>query len=313
LNSRTTRLAPSPTGTLHLGHARTFLFTWALARSLGWRIVLRLEDLDHTRVRPGAHEETLELLRWLQIDWDGPIRVQSADLEPYRSAMHDLAAQSRIYRCERTRSDVARIVGAPHADERVDAHPSSLRPSDPAAWTFHDEAANYRLRVDEGIITIDDHVAGSRSFEPFAETGDFIVWSKLGVPAYQLAVTVDDARTEITDVVRGDDLLSSAARQEIIYRHLGADPPRWWHLPLITDPSGRRLAKRAGDQRLTVYRDAGVSGAAVIGLMAYWCGVIDRRQPLSGEEVVARFDAARLPAHPVALTDQDIAWLMENR
>jgi len=313
LNSRTTRLAPSPTGTLHLGHARTFLYSWALARTQGWRIVLRLEDLDHTRIRPGAHEETIDLLHWMGMDWDGPVRVLSRNLEPYRDAMRRLERDRRIFRCDRSRRELIQDIGAPHAGEGEAPHPAHLRPADEAAYRFADEHVNYRLCVDEETVRVEDRIAGLHHFRPIDEAGDFLVWSKLGVPAYQLAITVDDGADGITDVVRGDDLLASAARQQIVHRLLDQPIPLWWHLPLVTDGAGQRLAKRRGDQRLAVCRDAGIPGDAVIGLVAYWCGLRDAPEPMSAANLLKEFDPQRLPRDPVALTDPLIAWLMEQR
>jgi glutamyl-tRNA synthetase len=306
----TTRLAPSPTGTLHLGNARTFLITWTLARQQDWRIVLRIEDLDVQRVRPGAAEQAIEQLRWLGIDWDeGPL-VQSHDLEPYHAAMRTLASDRRVYACELTRKQIEHAASAPHSGEGELRFPPELRPRDNAAWMFDRESTNYRLVVNAGDVAIRDEFVGGRWFDPSRESGDFIVWTKTGMPAYQLAVVVDDARQGITEVVRGDDLLPSAARQHLLYRALGLPPPRWWHLPLVTAADGRRLAKRDGDTHLETCRQRGIAAERVIGLIAAWSGVVDRPEPMSADAFRQGFTLGTLPREPVPLTQEQLAWLM---
>ena len=275
--------------------------------------MLRLEDLDRTRVKPGAHEETIELLRWLGMDWDGPPRTLSDTLDPYRAAMRHLEAHERIFRCDRSRRDLLLAIGAPHADDGETPHPASLRPTDESAWRFTDEQAGYRLCVDDEAVHVHDHLAGAHTFHPAQEAGDFPVWSKLGVPAYQLAISVDDGADRITDVVRGDDLLASAARQQIVHAALQQAAPQWWHLPLVCDEEGRRLAKRSGTHRLTICRDAQIPGDAVVGLVAYWCGVVEAPAQLSPAAFLRHFDPAALPSDPVRLTQRQLTWLMEQR
>lgn len=308
-----TRLAPSPTGVLHMGNARTFLVNWALARQRGWKIVLRIEDLDRTRVRPGAAEQTIDLLRWLGIDWnEGPL-FQSHDLDPYRDAMKRLAAARCAYACSRTRKQVEQAASAPHAGEGETRFPPELRPaaSDVAAWRFDHCDTNYRFVAPDERIEIDDLFAGRSVHDPFHECGDFIIWTKLSVPAYQLAVVVDDARQGVTDIVRGDDLLPSAARQRLLYRALGMKTPNWWHLPLVVGDEGRRLAKRHGETHLQMHRTAGVPAERIIGLLASWCGIGSRTSPtaLSAGDFLARFDIAMLQRSILRFTPEDHAWL----
>ncbi|MDZ4755878.1 MAG: glutamate--tRNA ligase family protein, partial [Phycisphaerae bacterium] len=291
---RRTRLAPSPTGALHLGNARTFALTWALARNQGWEIMLRMEDLDGPRVRDGAVEATLDVLRWLGLDWDGHVRQQSQDLAPYRSALERLG--NAVFRCERSRKDVRSAASAPHRDDGESRFPPSLRPEQRAlqGWTDGADHVNYRLLVDPANVPVHDELhdelCGAQGFDPGAEVGDFLVWTKLGVPSYQLAVVVDDLAQGITDVVRGDDLLPSAARQLLLRRllwsdqHSGPGPDasvRWWHLPLVYGPDGRRLAKRQDATSLESLRNAGVSQERVLGLLAWWSGFTDRPVPCS--------------------------------
>lgn len=305
-----TRLAPSPTGTLHLGNVRTFLITWALARSRGWRIVMRMEDLDRQRVQPDDTEVILDSIRWLGMDFDEGPYVQSADLEPYRQAMRNLATQRTVFACALTRKQIQAAASAPHRDDGELRFPPDMRPADDAAFTFAHDESNHRFVVQERDIDITDAFAGTVTFNPHREGGDFVIWTRLGVPAYQLAVVVDDARQGITDVVRGDDLLASATRQSLIYRALGLTEPRWWHLPLVLGPDGRRLAKRQGDSQISTYRAAGIRPERIIGLMAHWCNITAARMEMSANDFLQAFDIATLSRSPVTFTADDHQWLM---
>ncbi len=323
-----TRLAPSPTGALHLGNARTFLINWALARQAGWRILLRIEDLDGPRVKPESVQQSIDLLRWLGIDWDeGPL-LQSADLTPYERAMMQLGRRGHIFSCPLTRRQIAEAASAPHdegdeggeGDEGDDRHelrfPPELRPAraETGRFEFHPRATNYRFLVPDRPITIDDRFAGTVTRNPGREVGDFVLWTKSRTPAYQLAVVVDDARQGVTDVVRGVDLLPSAARQQLIYEALGLPLPQWWHVPLVLGPDGRRLAKRHGDTRLLIYRETGVPVERIIALIAGWCGINagpgTGRAALSARDFLEAFQPATLPEQPVTFTEDDHRWLI---
>ncbi len=321
--ARRTRLAPSPTGGLHLGNARTFLLTWALARNLGWEILLRMEDLDGERVKPGAIDETRAALEWLGLDHDGVEHVQSEHRERFAHAMRKLGAAGRIFRCERSRKDVRTAASAPHREDGETRFPPSLRPG-PDAFRFDDEMVNHRLLVEPGPEHVVDELHGTLTFDPGSEVGDFLVWMKLGVPSYQLAVVTDDMHQGITDVVRGDDLLASAARQQLLYRALGHAPPRWWHLPLVYAADGRRLAKRHDDTSLASLRAAGVRRERVLGLLATWCGFLSEPHECSLDDFRVRVTPDTLralvarerdsaertrPTHCV-VTEESIRWLL---
>lgn len=303
-----TRLAPSPTGALHLGNARTFLANWALGRQRGWRIVMRMEDLDGPRIKPESAAEALELLHWLGIDWDGDVLTQSHDLEPYRHAMRTLCAAGRTYPCTLTRTEIEAVASAPQDGT---ATPAGIpRPDDAGrAVDFREEDHNYRLLVDDTPVELLDRFAGPHRIDLREAGGDFVVWTRRGTPAYQLSVVVDDLRQRVTDVVRGDDLLDSAARQTLLYNALGGTPPRWWHLPLVVGPDGRRLAKRHGDTRLSFYRDAGTAPERVLGLLAVWCGCIPSPREMTVQEFLETFEPDRIPRSPITFTDKDHAWL----
>lgn len=271
---------------------------------------MRMEDLDGPRVKPEADRQALKTLVWLGLDHDGDVLHQSHDLTPYRQAMATLAAMNLVYACDLTRSQIAEAVTAPHVDDHETTFPVELRATDPAAFAFGRDNTNYRLVVPDESIEIADEIADASTFNPAREVGDFVVWTKRGVPGYQLAVVVDDIRQGVTDVVRGDDLLRSAARQALIYRALGATPPRWWHAPLVLGPDGRRLAKRHGDTRIETYRRAGVPAERIIGLLGYFCGVSPSREPMTAETFRESFELARLDREPVTFTPEDHQWLM---
>lgn len=311
-----TRLAPSPTGDLHLGNARSLLLNWALARHEGWSIVLRHEDLDAHRASPETCRDIERSMSWLGLDWDeGPIR-QSDDLEPYRTAMSRLGAARRVYRCEMSRREIREALGAPHAGGEL-RFPASLRPSDPDDIGFTDPDAGHRFMMDEGPETVRDELHGVVEFDPASEAGDPVVWTRDGRPGYQLAVVVDDLRHGITDIVRGDDLLPSAARQQRIARALeDAPPPRWWHLPIVHDADGRRLAKRDGDAGLLGLHTAGVSAERVVGLLLHASGLVAERSPRAASDAIGLIDRASLrtlvsreAARPCRITPEDLAWL----
>lgn len=305
----TTRLAPSPTGALHLGNARTFLINWAMARHAGWNIVLRIEDLDGPRVKPSVIDLTIDLLRWLGIDWDGNPTLQSSDWSPYEDAMRTLASRGLVYRSELTRSQVEAAAGAPQEGSGEARFPPELRPR-LSPTTFNKVGAGWRFATPDGDVIFEDTFAGPQRINPHATIGDFIVWTKRDQPAYQLAVVVDDARQGVTRVVRGDDLLDSAARQLLLYRALGlACEPTYTHLPLVLGPDGKRLAKRHGDTRLDTYRAAGVTAERVRGLVAFWSGFPGPRRPVTAREFLLGLDVNRIPRSPVTFTPEDERWL----
>jgi glutamyl-tRNA synthetase len=316
-----TRLAPSPTGALHLGNARTFLVTWALARQRGLRVVMRIEDLDSPRVKPGAVESILGTFRWLGMDWDNPEPlVQSRDLEPYRAAIRILAARGLVYPCSLTRTEIEAAASAPQEGSHETSYPRHLRPAlksldfDGVDRGTGPEGTNWRFAVPDRPVPFDDDFAGPQSPDISRIVGDFVVWTRRGQPAYQLAVVVDDHRQGVTSVIRGDDLLDSAARQLLLYRALGLAPePRHMHLPLVLGRDGKRLAKRHGDTRVEHYRSLGVPPGAVVGLVAGWCGCTEEgsgRREMSTAEFVRALDSSSIPRTPVVFGPEDDQWLL---
>ncbi len=309
VQNHTTRIAPSPTGALHLGNARTFLINWAIARQQNWSIVLRIEDLDTPRVKPGVIERTIDTLAWLGLDWDsGPI-IQSENLARHHAAMESLAERRMVYPCSLTRSQIEAAPSAPNEGDHESRFDASLRPQS-IPDEFHDAGTNWRLIVNRGVVEFDDAYCGTQSIDPSKTIGDFVVWTQRSCPSYQLAVVVDDHHEGITEIVRGDDLLDSTARQLTILNALGYTPtPRYTHLPLVRGSDGRRLAKRHGDTRIDHYRKDGTNLERMIGLLGYWSGITDTRTEMSTSDFLGAFDLDTLPREDIIFTPEDDQWL----
>ncbi len=304
-----TRLAPSPTGALHLGNARTFVINWVLARRHGWRVLFRIEDLDGPRVKPEAVGQVQDTLRWLGLDWDGQPTIQSDDFEGHASAVGRLARLGLAYPCELTRREIAEAASAPHdgaADPTPSTRPDPLAPSD-----FDRPDSNWRFVSPDRAVRFSDQFLGARETHPRADAGDFVIWTKRGTPAYQLAVVVDDARQGVTQVVRGDDLVASTGQQVLLYEALGLEPiPTYTHLPLVVGPDGRRLAKRHGDSRVEHYRQHGVPLERILGLLGSWSIPNQPRTAMDLAEFAGRFDLDTMPRGPARFTPEDDAWLL---
>jgi glutamyl-tRNA synthetase len=298
------RLAPSPTGAQHVGNARTYLLAWLSARSQGGRLLLRIEDIDSPRVKMGADQAILDDLQWLGLDWDGEPIVQTTRLAQYQRALEELKQQEMVYPCTCTRGDIERAASAPHLEHEGPVYPGSCAfrtASD--AETLGDRPYAWRLRTNDEMLTWDDGFLGPQLLSP-AASGDFVVWKSAGTPAYQLAVVVDDAEGGVTEVVRGDDLVPSTPRQLLLYRHLNKIPPRFFHVPLVIGPDGRRLAKRHGDTRLSSLRGSGVSAESLLGLLAWSCGWIDRIEPIAARDLLPLFRWDSIPHQPFVLTPE---------
>ena len=314
-----TRLAPSPTGALHLGNVKTFVLNWLLARQRGWRVVMRIDDLDGPRVKPEAAERALDLLGWLGLEWDGPVLRQSEDLSVYRDALQTLEARGLTYLCPATRSEIQAAASAPHEDEHEQRYPGLYRPrivdGVRVMREFPPDADTaVRLLAPDREVAYRDEWAGPQRTNVQQHVGDFIVQTKAGLPSYQLATVVDDARQGVTHIVRGEDLLRSVPRQQLVYDALGLGPlPRYYHLPLVYGPDGHRLAKRHGDTRAARYREAGVSAPRLLGLVGYWSGVLPQREEASLDTLLARLEAADpLPGEAVTFSQEDEQWLLRN-
>ena len=284
------RLAPSPTGFLHLGHARTFWTAQERARQQGGVLILRNDDLDSTRYKMEFVDAMLEDLRWFGFEWSegpdlgGPFAPynQSQRMEVYRAALEKLRAGGFIYPCTCSRKDIQAATRAPHAnDDDEPIYPGTCRENaergarnaeqtaegaqrSSSALRTPRSAFNWRFRVPDGeTIAFTDGNCGEQKFVAGKDFGDFVVWRHDGVPAYQLACAVDDAAMQITEVVRGADLLVSTARQILLYRALGQPPPKFFHCELLRDAQGVRLAKRHDALSLRALRARGLSAVAL--------------------------------------------------
>ncbi len=305
------RLAPSPTGHLHLGHARSFLLAWWHARSRGGRIILRLEDLDVERVKPAMLDATIEDLRWLGLDWDREPYVQSSGVADIDAAAESLLARGLAYPCICTRKEIFAAVSAPHGGENATIYPGTCRGKFPTladAEQATGRPAALRFRVPDVIVRIDDALQGVREYDARMMLGDFPILRRVGKPAYQLAVVVDDARQGVTEIVRGADLLESCARQWLIQEALGYRHPRWWHVPLVTDEFGRRLAKRSDDVSLARLRSAGTDPGQIVSWVARSSGIAAPPR-VHARELVDRFDMRLLPRAEVRITRADLKKL----
>jgi glutamyl-tRNA synthetase len=278
------RFAPSPTGAMHLGNARTALLAWLCARSAGGQMVLRIEDLDRARILPGSEDRALDDLRFLGLDWDeGPDRGgphhpyrQSERTARYDAAVDQLLAADRAFLCACSRADVARAATAPH-DEDGPRYPGTCRQLPASEVRARAAAAgrapSVRFRGGDRQRPYRDRLLGEVNPLPQG-CDDFVIRRSDGVAAYQLAVVVDDAAMKITEVVRGDDLVASTPRQLLLYQALGLPGPEFAHVPLVLAPSGERLAKRTRPLTLSDLRQAGAPAEVIVGALAASAGLL---------------------------------------
>ena len=310
------RLAPSPTGALHLGNVRTFLIAWLRARQNGGRLVLRIEDLDHPRDKPGAVGALVEDLRWLGFDWDEEV-VQSARKDAYAAALAELQAKGLVYPCVCSRRDVENAQSAPHAGDQL-YYPGICRgrfatwaeaaaeiaPRVPC-WRFNLSAWLDRHPEDAQIAIPEVFATDCPPLRPGEELGDFPLARDAGGAGYTLAVVVDDAAEGVTEVVRGDDLLPATPAQIILQHALGVPTPHYLHVPLMVGSDGRRLAKRHGDTRIFRYRQEGATPRRILGFLARTCGWDVPPEGASPRELLPVFDLRKLPHSPTQMKQND--------
>lgn len=306
------RLAPSPTGALHLGNVRTFMVAWLRARQAGGKLILRTEDLDHPKHKAGAAEQATEDLRWLGFDWDEE-HVQSSRTELYAAAIRKLHEKGLAYPCVCSRRDVEAAQSAPHDGDQL-YYPGICRERF-ASW---DEAVGFlgsksvlgapqrlpcwRFRTPEcSRVSFRDVFAGEFSMDVDASLGDFPLARDENGAGYALAVVVDDADMGVTEVVRGDDLLPATPQQILLYGALGLKAPSFFHVPLVVGPDGRRLAKRHGDTRISAFREVGAKPEEIVGFLAQSLGMDLRGKTASLRSLAGSFDPSGIPVSPLVV------------
>jgi glutamyl-tRNA synthetase len=291
------RFAPSPTGALHIGGARTALYNWLAARGTGGTLVLRIEDTDRERSTPENVEQILDALRWLELDWDeGPLS-QAERADRHRARIEELVASGSAYPDPATAAEVK---------EWKEAHGGAGYRGEPNAG----EGAAIRLRVpDEGATVVSDLIRGEIAFDNRLQD-DFVIARGDGTPLYNFAVAVDDAEMEISDVIRGDDHLSNTPKQLLVLEALGADAPRYAHLPLLHGPDGKKLSKRHGAASVQELRAAGYLPAAVRNYLALlgW-GAEDDQTILSTPELIEQFSIERVGRSSAIFDERKLRWL----
>ena len=281
-----------------MGNLRTALLAWLFARAAGEAFLVRMEDLDASRVRPGIADLQTEDLRALGLDWDGPVVHQAERLDLYAAAIAQFEADGLVYPCYCTRAEIRAAVSAPHGPQL--AYPGTCRELSRAKRGAREAAGRppaLRFRAGEARLAFDDGLLGRVE----GAVDDFVLRRGDGTPAYNLAVSVDDGAQGIGQVVRGADLAESTTRQILLARALGLPEPSFAHVPLVLGPDGSRLAKRHGAVTLADRRNAGETAADVRGWLARSVGLAEAGESPEPGELVARFDPARIPREPTRL------------
>lgn len=292
------RLAPSPSGEMHLGNAFAALLAWLSARSQGGQVLLRLEDLDLPRCPARFSQGVMEDFHWLGLDWDNDPVYQSQHFDYYEDCLTRLNAQDLLYPCFCTRRELHAApteASAPHAAAPVyHGHCRTLTDAQRAELEAQGRSGALRLRVPDQVYALTDGHLGPYAANLAREVGDFILRRSDGLYAYQLAVVADDAAMGVTEVVRGRDLLPSTPQQLYLQEVLGFPHPNYCHLPLLLAPDGRRLSKREGDLSLRALRKR-YQPQELVGILAHWAGLLDKPAPVTPRELVDGFTWSRVP------------------
>ena len=278
------RFAPSPTGKLHIGGARTAIYNWAFARANGGTFILRIDDTDPTRSTDENTQIILRAMRWLGLDWDEEQTPQSQRTEAYAEAF----ARLDTYPCYCSRNEL-HAASAPHASDGTFLYAGTCRNLTAAERAAKTRRPAWRVRVPDEEVSFVDGLQGEVRENLARECGDFILRRSDGVYAYQLAVVVDDAAGGVTEIVRGADLLRSTPRQLWLQTQLGLPHPHYYHVPLLCAPDGRRLSKREHDLDLGVLRQTLTAGQ-LLGKLAFLAGLLDRPEAASAAELTREFD-----------------------
>lgn len=304
------RFAPTPSGFLHLGNVFCSLLAWLYAKKAGGSITLRIEDLDPQRCNREKADALARELEWLGLTWDVGAYVSEGSERYFQSQRSDiyaeyfarLEAQKLVYPCFCSRGEL-HAAEAPHASDGRIIYAGTCRALSQAEREAKAKVRRpaWRVRVTDEPISFTDSHYGAQNANLSADCGDFILRRSDGVYAYQLAVVIDDALMDITQVVRGADLLSSTPMQLYLYKLLGLTPPEFCHIPLLVDADGRRLAKRDGDLEISLLRKRYGSPEPIIGLLAYLAGQLERPEPLTAEALLPLFDAEKIPRHNIVV------------
>ena len=300
------RIAPSPSGLMHLGNAFSALLAWAFARSENGEFVVRLENLDERCQNPAYVKGVLDDLRWLGIEWDGEPFMQTERVAAYEVALGHIADKAELYPCFCSRADL-HAASAPHASDGTPLHAGtcfSMDPDERDALALERRHA-LRLHVPDETISFVDAIQGPYAQNLASECGDFVLRRSDGVFAYQLVCVVDDIAQGVTQVVRGRDLLGSCARQIYLGGLLGYEPPEYGHVPLLVAPDGRRLAKREKDLDLGALRARGVRAERVVGALACAAGLARAGWEGRPSELVASFSWKALSARRADIVVDD--------
>lgn len=318
MTNSVTRLAPSPTGKLHLGNALSFLLCWLIARSQGGTVYLRIDDLDPARSKEIFSREIIEDLLWLGLDWDSwspaeSIVYQSKRSSLYQQALGRLEERGLLYPCFCTRKELRSLAGAPHPGDEGVFYPGAcldLSPEERARKLQSGAPHAVRLQCPERQICFRDLIHGPQKFEKKQYGGDFPLMRSDGVWAYQLASTVDDGLLGINLVARGRDLLPSTPRQILLAELLGFAPPKYAHLPLLLDSNGERLAKRHAALSLQNLRERGVSPATLTGYLAYLAGVTESKAACAPHELLTQFRLENVKKEDIRISVLEANFLM---
>lgn len=311
------RFAPTPSGRMHLGNALCALLAYLSARKAGGEFVLRIEDLDAARCAFGNNAEILkEDLLWLGIRYDRgaePENYQSRRFSIYENYVRMLAGKRLLYPCYCSRAEL-HAATAPHGRDGIplyDGHCRILYDSGKLLAPPGRKPA-YRLRVPDRIVGFTDGLQGYYSENLARDAGDFVIRRSDGVYAYHLAVVIDDALAGVTEVVRGRDLLSSTPRQIYLGEMCGFAPPRYYHIPLLTMPDGRRLSKRDGDLDIGAFRTALSSAEPLLGLLGFHAGLLDRAEAVTMPELISVFSWDKVPRKDIPLSHESVRRLLTD-
>ena len=304
------RFAPTPSGRMHLGNLFSALLAWLSVKSRDGEMVLRMEDLDTQRTSRAYAQILRENLQWLGLTWDREAPAQSQRAEVYDRYFDILKEKGLLYPCYCTRSQL-HSVNAPHLSDGTYVYPGTCRDlTEEQRSTFH-RAPAWRVRVPDRLWQVEDRIQGHFEMNLATDCGDMVVRRADGIYVYQLAVTVDDGEAGVTEVVRGSDLLSSAPRQMYLQELFGFPHPEYAHVPMLLSPDGRRLSKRDRDMDLGQLRET-TTPEALLGTLAYACGLLDRNEPASAKELAKIFAWEKIKKADICLPPEAVGRAQTN-